>query len=1233
MKRLKRASKAAVSLWLSAVMTVLPAAGGMISPAYGMELTDNTGIADTGSFDGYEAAAGGSAEAGGTGSEAEAGREQGAAGGQEQGQEAGEQNGSGQEVGSKDEAGQEQGAPDGSEQDQGNEDGSGQEQGTQDGSNQNQGTQAVPDGSEQEQGTTDGSGQNQENQNGASQNQGSQGNSGAEETLPEETQPEETLPDQNSSGAIRPDETLPEETNPEESAPDESQSGAIRPDETLPEETSSEETSAEETQPVESSPASQAPETTVAESTLNPELIPPETPAQKRMSQEDMTLTATIDGVRITVEAEAGILPEDTELAVQRIKSARDLEKIQDAVSRAREDQETEDRGQQIYAFDISLYSGEELIEPEDEVIISVELLEALSETENVKADLFHLDEQLEEAEQLEASVDGGAVVAPVSHFSPFVLMVATAATADGYREAGTDVTVAKALEDLNEDEIARAGGEVTICLTGDTQDEAEVFIPRDKGIKHITITGVDGTDYKIGKGSNGATLFANGVPLLLEHGKLNCLYGGGKNITLDNTYITITGGAFLGSSGALDPSVVGGSLGNKKGSDVSVTNSCNISIINHELFKAANIYCGSVTNASDVTAIIGDTNLLIEDSIIDCCLIVGGSFVWSDSTHAVLDVGSTNLIFRNSELQIGFWDWTYSIYGGHMGNRNVNNITMNCDNINISLENTDIAGDAGEIFGGSYDTSENGSDIVTVGQVLIDLKDSTVKGVFGGGYYSEQCFAETKSVEINVDNCNIKPSSAMSIPIICGGYIYTTKNDYGQIPQIETVTINLSNGLTRENDQDQIIVYAEGYGEVGNDVISVSPSESHLTLDQTIREQIDTLDIDSRWTDATVLYENGNSTVITEYEDYDDLIGQIRAAEPLPDPVEEPGKVEQKPEPEHVETPAAPEGSAIAPEELEAKKNAAVEDVIQAIADTAANSTVPSLNAAIESLEGVKPGDQVSTYLKIDILDIKVNAEAKDGEVSVTPQKLILDVTPVMKVIPGGTGEPQTQTIGNDQLSGSRIEFLVGVPDSVTASRALVIHHASGGDESYEAAVERGAGGKFLRLYANGFSAFEIEFLADQEPDVPDPGPQPQPDPGPQPKPTGGSHDSDDSTTVQGRWVQDAKGWWYQYNNGTWPREQWAYLTYGDKYSWYFFDEDGYMKDGWVFWNGSWYYLHRNSDGTRGHMYVGWQQIEGKWYYFETDPGKNQGALYVNCKAPGGYTVGPDGSWTGETD
>ena len=610
-------------------------------------------------------------------------------------------------------------------------------------------------------------------------------------------------------------------------------------------------------------------------------------------------------------------------------------------------------------------------------------------------------------------------------------------------------------------------------------------------------------------------------------------------------------------------------------------------------------------------------------------CMGCGGCFLWDGADNALADVGETHINIENSELQVGYFDFSFSLFGGNIGNDEVANQKLICGTTNISVTDSSIGVflyGGGELFGGQYCSYDKGTPEIRLEKSVIRLENSQVNGVFGGGYYEDNCLAQTGSSEIYADNCQFEYSSSVEedCSVIYSGDLYQTDRDYGGTPQMDCAEITLAGGIT-----EGVLIRAEGVNQNNQTKVElpIYPSESHLTLDQSIRSQVGSLDLDSSWTDATVLFDNGSTTVITEYADYADLIAQIQGAEPLPDPVEEPGKVEQKPEPEQVETPAAPEGSAIAPEELEAKKNAAVEDVIQAIADTAANSTVPSLNAAIESLEGVKPGDLVSTYLKIDILDIKVNAEAKDGEVAVTPQRLILDVTPVMKVIPGGTGEPQTQTIGNDQLSGSRIEFLVGVPDSVTASRALVIHHASGGDESYEAAVERGAGGKFLRLYANGFSAFEIEFLADQEPDVPDPGPQPQP------KPAGGSHDSDDSTTVQGRWVQDAKGWWYQYNNGTWPREQWAYLTYGDKYSWYFFDEDGYMKDGWLFWNGSWYYLHRNSDGTRGHMYVGWQQIEGKWYYFETDPGKNQGALYVNCKAPGGYTVGPDGSWTGETD
>ena len=1279
MKGLKRASKAAMSLWLSAVMTVMPAAGGMISPAYGMEVSEhveraeagNSGAAQdgTGLEPGNQSSVDQGGQIGGGGdhslnqdnagrggkNQQDSGKEQIASrdSGQEQdsqgglGQGTGSQGGLGQEPGSQGGSSQEPGNQDSSGQGAGSQGGSGQEPGSQDGSGQGTESQG---GSGQEPGSQDGSGQGTGSQSGSSQepsqNQGTQGqtgnpqggHSGAEGTLPEETKPEETPSDNGHSGGIRPEETLPVETRPEETAPGGSQSGLIRPEETLPEETPSEETSADENQPseetlagetAESGQAPQAQETTVQESATNPELIPPETQAKKQMSEEDMTLTKEIGGVRITVEAEAGVLPEDTRLSVKRIEGAEDLEKIEQAIGRAKEEDTAENAGRQIYAFDISLYSGDEEIEPDDDVTVTILLPENVSGRENLQADLFHLDDRLEEAIQLEADLDGAAVTAPVSHFSPFVLTVAAAAKEDGYVEAGADMTVAHALENLTGEEISRAGGEVTVCLTGDTQDENEVFIPRDKGIERIVVTGKDGVDYKIGKSSYGAILFANGVPLRLEHGKLTCLYGGGKNIALDSTDITITGGVFLGKDGALAKTIVGGSLADQRDADISISGSCNITIEGNQNLKVTNIYAGSVTNAPNITALTGETNLLIRDSSVACCVICGGSFVWSGSDNSVLDAGSTNLVFEDSTITIGYWDFTFSIYGGHMGNDEVKNLRMNCDSTNITVVNTDIVNDdGGEIFGGSYDTSTDGTDTVTVGRVEINLKGSAVNGVFGGGYYDEQCFATTESVEINIDSCEIKPSKAFGMPVIFGGCLYLSRKDYGQIPQLGAADIHLSGGLTRENESGPIIIYAEGYGEVGDNVISVSPGESHLALDQPIRAQVDSLDLDSRWDDVTVFFDNGKSTVITEYADYADLIEQIRGAAPLPEPEEEPGKVEQKPAPEQVETPEAPEGADIAPEELETKKNAAVEEVVRAIADTAANNTVPSLNAALESLDGVKPGDQVSTYLKIDITDIELSAAEQNGEVAVVPHKLVLDVTPVMKVIPGDTGEAQTKIISNDQLSGGRIEFLVGVPDSVTASRARVIHHAASGDHSYEVAVEQGASGKFLRLYANEFSAFEVEFLAgaEPEPDVP----SHQPDPAPGTRTTGGS---DDSPAVSGRWVQDARGWWYQYNNGTWPREQWAYLTYGDRYSWYFFDEDGYMKDGWLFWNGNWYYLHKNPDGTRGHMCVGWQQIEGKWYYFETDPGKNQGKLYVNCKTPGGYTVGPDGSWTGETD
>ena len=89
-----------------------------------------------------------------------------------------------------------------------------------------------------------------------------------------------------------------------------------------------------------------------------------------------------------------------------------------------------------------------------------------------------------------------------------------------------------------------------------------------------------------------------------------------------------------------------------------------------------------------------------------------------------------------------------------------------------------------------------------------------------------------------------------------------------------------------------------------------------------------------------------------------------------------------------------------------------------------------------------------------------------------------------------------------------------------------------------------------------------------------------------------------------------------------------WAQEVYED---WYYLNEDGTMKTGWLDRNGVLFYLYPVSDGWMGRMLTGWQQINGKWYYFETAAGKNQGHMYRSGRTPDGYYVGADGVWDGK--
>ena len=130
--------------------------------------------------------------------------------------------------------------------------------------------------------------------------------------------------------------------------------------------------------------------------------------------------------------------------------------------------------------------------------------------------------------------------------------------------------------------------------------------------------------------------------------------------------------------------------------------------------------------------------------------------------------------------------------------------------------------------------------------------------------------------------------------------------------------------------------------------------------------------------------------------------------------------------------------------------------------------------------------------------------------------------------------------------------------------------------------------------------------------------------------------------------WQRDAKGWWIQNPDGTYPKAQWLLLNN----RWYYFNQEGYMLTGWLFYNNAWYYFEEKEGSEQGKMSVGWkeirgfwyyfseeggaengkmrtgwQEVKGKWYYLNQESGAENGKMLFNTKVEG-YTLGADGAW-----
>ena len=94
----------------------------------------------------------------------------------------------------------------------------------------------------------------------------------------------------------------------------------------------------------------------------------------------------------------------------------------------------------------------------------------------------------------------------------------------------------------------------------------------------------------------------------------------------------------------------------------------------------------------------------------------------------------------------------------------------------------------------------------------------------------------------------------------------------------------------------------------------------------------------------------------------------------------------------------------------------------------------------------------------------------------------------------------------------------------------------------------------------------------------------------------------------LNGKWVTDSHGKWYQYSDGTFEKSGFKEID-GKTY---YFQSNGYVKMGWLSSNNEWYMF--NSDGV---MITGWYGN----YYFD----KN-GKMKTNAFTPDNYYVGSDG-------
>ena len=114
------------------------------------------------------------------------------------------------------------------------------------------------------------------------------------------------------------------------------------------------------------------------------------------------------------------------------------------------------------------------------------------------------------------------------------------------------------------------------------------------------------------------------------------------------------------------------------------------------------------------------------------------------------------------------------------------------------------------------------------------------------------------------------------------------------------------------------------------------------------------------------------------------------------------------------------------------------------------------------------------------------------------------------------------------------------------------------------------------------------------------------------------------DKTKEQtGTWKENSKGKWYQYSDGTYPKNEWKEID-GERYH---FDANGYVQTGWYVEDGTYYYLKEDGSMARD------EWVENDKYYVDEDGKWIKGKTKEETEKTGTWKENSKGKWYQNAD